>query len=163
MRIVITFLGPRYREGPFVPISSLDRDIESHLADKSVRYTSGRRLVVGALSKGGGPRSAAELHSDLHPRVPLSSLYRSLTVLQDAGVIVPHFSAHGITRYELAEWITGHHHHLVCLECGAVEDIDISPGMEARVRNLVDEMAGLVSFTPVSHTLEIEGRCSRCK
>jgi len=146
-----------------VPTSTLDRDIETHLSERDIRYTRGRRLVVGALSRSEGPLSAAELHRTLGPQVPLSSLYRSLTVLHEAGVVVPHFSAGGIARYELSEWIAGHHHHLVCMECGAVEDLDISTAMETGVRKLVDEMAALADFTPVNHTLEIEGRCSRCQ
>ena len=97
------------------------------------------------------------------PTVPLSSLYRTLAVLEEANIIAPHFGARGLTRYELAEWIMGHHHHFVCLECGAVEDIDIAPGVEQRVDALVAEISELAAFEPTSHVLEIEGRCRRCR
>ena len=141
---------------------SLDRDIEQRLRKTDVRYTRGRRTVVAALAESDGPVSATQLHAVTGDAVPLSSLYRTLTVLEDAGVVVPHFAAKGITRYELAEWITGHHHHVICIECGAVEDIEVPHQFEAQVRRLVDAIGDVVSFTAVSHTLEIEGRCARC-
>ena len=141
---------------------SLDRDVELRLADHDVRYTPGRRAVVAALEASDGPRSAAELHHDIGPQVPLSSLYRSLTVLEEAGVVIPHHGARSLTRYELAEWLAGHHHHLVCVECGAVEDIEIPKAQEAQVRSLVEELSAGASFTPLNHALEIEGRCSKC-
>lgn len=146
-----------------MPTSSLNREVEKRLSDSNVRYTSGRNAVVNALAAAEGPRSAAELHDEIGPDVPLSSLYRSLTVLEAAGIVVPHFGTKGLTRYELAEWLTGHHHHLVCIQCGAVEDIDVPPSQERRVRDLVAEVAGTVNFKPLDHTLEIEGRCSRCQ
>lgn len=146
-----------------MPNTSLDRDVEHHLKSRDIRYTKGRRVVVAALAGADGPRSVAELHADMGAAVPLSSLYRSLAVMEEAGVVVPHFGAKGLTRYELAEWIAGHHHHVICVSCGAVEDIDVPPSHEARVRKLVDEIAAMIDFEPIDHTLEIEGRCSRCR
>jgi len=142
--------------------TSLDRDVERRLRSHDIRYTRGRRTVVAALAASEGPRSAAELNAAIGPGVPLSSLYRSLTVLEEAGVVIPHFGVKGLTRYELAEWITGHHHHLVCVACGTVEDIAIPPQQEARLRSLVDELAGLAAFSQTGHALEIEGRCAGC-
>lgn len=142
--------------------SSLDREVEKCLRDRDIRYTRGRKVVVSALTQSDGPKSAAELHGQIGAAVPLSSLYRSLTILEDAGVVMRHFGARGLTRYELAEWLAGHHHHLVCLDCGAVEDIEIPKAEEAQVRGLVDEVAAMASFTPLNHALEIEGVCVRC-
>ncbi len=141
---------------------SLERQVEQKLRDHNVRYTTGRRAVVTALAGSDGPRSASELHHQIGPKLPLSSLYRSLTILEEAGVVVPHFGARTITRYELAEWLTGHHHHLVCIDCGAVEDVAIPTAHERHVRDLVESIAGDASFTPINHALEIEGRCAAC-
>lgn len=145
-----------------MPSSSIDRDVENQLKDHEARYTKGRRLVVAALAGAEGPRSAAELHAAIGQDVPLSSIYRSLAVLEEAGVTVPHFGTKGLTRYELAEWISGHHHHLICVVCGAVEDIDVPPSHESRVMQAVDAIGALAKFTPINHTLDIEGRCARC-
>ncbi len=141
---------------------STDREIEKRLAAHAARYTRGRRAVVAALARSDGPRSAAELSVDLGPAVPVSSLYRSLTVLEEAGVVVPHFGARGLTRYELAEWLQGHHHHLICIDCGSVEDVEVPASYESQVEDLVVGISATAAFTPRSHALEIEGRCARC-
>ena len=140
----------------------MEREIETHLKQEDVRFTTGRRLVVAALAGSEVPRSAAELHDVIGERVPLSSLYRSLSVLEDAGVLVPHFGLKGVTRYELADWIQGHHHHLVCVDCGSVEDVLLPPEYEQRIQTLVDEIGVHERFAPIDHTLEIEGRCAKC-
>jgi len=141
-------------------VTTVDQRIEERLAARGIRYTRGRRSVVSALASADGPRSAAELASSV--RVPVSSLYRSLGVLEEAGVLAPHNGARGVTRYELAEWLSGHHHHLVCIECGGVEDVDLPRGREAAIRDLVTEIAERSGFVAVDHVLEIEGRCSGC-
>ena len=142
-------------------MSHMHRQVEQRLVDHDVRYTSGRRAVVDALDAADGPRSAAELAPEL-PSVPLSSLYRTLTVLEEADVVVPHLSTKGVARYELAEWLTGHHHHLVCIDCGRVEDIVVSERHEAQVHDIVEAMSARASFTATNHALEIEGMCAQC-
>lgn len=142
--------------------TTLDRQIERKLAESAVRYTKGRRAVIRALAAADGPRSAAELSKTIGEAVPLSSLYRTLAVLEAAGVLSPHYSSPGLTRYELAEWLTGHHHHLVCVYCGQVQDLPASPSLEDRLQEIVSGVASAASFSEVNHALEIEGRCARC-
>lgn len=142
--------------------TQVEKEVESRLAQRGVRFTRGRRAVINALAESGGPLSAAELASRLAPDVPLSSIYRTLAVLEDAGVLTPHLGAKGLTRFELGEWITGHHHHLVCVECGSVDDVPIPQRTEERIRELVGHVAGLAGFDPSDHSLEIEGVCVRC-
>ena len=141
---------------------TLDRQVESRLAETDVRYTKGRRVVIDALAQADGPRSAAELSEVIGDSVPLSSLYRSLAVLEEAGVLAAHFSSPGLTRYELAEWLGGHHHHLVCITCGSVQDLAANGSIERRLQGIVTEIARDASFSEVNHALEIEGRCARC-
>ncbi len=141
---------------------SLHRQIQGRLADRGVRYTRGRQVVVDALFGANGPRSAAELHADLRNAVPLSTLYRTLSTLEEAEIVIPHFASKSLARYELAEWLTGHHHHLVCLECGQVDDVDVPTEYESQVHELVSAISSSVSFEVSNHALEIEGRCARC-
>ena len=118
--------------------------------------------MVQALAEGSGPRSAAELSADIGSSVPVSTLYRTLSTLEDAGVVCPHFVTKDFTRYELAEWLMGHHHHLVCTNCERVEDIDVPEAYEAQVHTLVEDISAGASFTPTNHALEIEGLCKDC-
>lgn len=136
--------------------------VEARLGERGVRLTPGRRAVIAALAEAEGPRSAGELHRVMDREVPLSSLYRSLSVLEDAGVVAPHLGAKGLTRYELAEWLIGHHHHLVCVECGAVEDVEVPEGVESVVEGIIAGIAEAAGFEPAGHVIEIEGRCAGC-
>lgn len=145
-----------------MPVPAIDRQVERRLAEHEVRYTRGRRAVVDALARVDGPKSAAELHASMEPQWPLSSLYRSLSVLEEAGVLAPHFSVKGVTRYELAEWLTGHHHHLLCTSCGEVLDVQTTDRLEDELLRIVDRISASVGFTPTDHELEIEGLCSNC-
>jgi Fe2+ or Zn2+ uptake regulation protein len=142
--------------------TTLDKQVELRLLEHEIRFTRGRRVVVSALAKAPGPLSAAELSDLLGDEVPLSSLYRTLAILEETGVAVHHLAARGPTRYELAEWLTGHHHHLVCVECGSVSDVEMPEKEEESLRRLVSEIARRNDFTPTDHALEIEGRCSEC-
>lgn len=142
--------------------TKLERQIAGRLADGGLRLTAARSAVIRSLAGADGPRSAAELYEHLHRSVPLSSLYRSLAVLEEAGILDPHHGARGLTRYELAEWLTGHHHHLVCVECGTVDDIRLPDTVEAALERLVAEVADSAAFSSQAHSLEIEGRCPRC-
>ena len=144
-----------------MPTTNLDRRVASRLSERDVRYTSGRQIVVKALSEVDGPRSVAELSEIIGDSVPVSSLYRTLAVLEDAGVVAPHFSKN-LARYELAEWLAGHHHHLVCVECGTIDDITMPSALEERVEDIVTEIGSMTSFSANNHALEVEGKCARC-
>ena len=142
--------------------TQMQQDVKARLAQHDVRFTQGRAQVISALANADGPRSAAELHDDLDQSVPLSSLYRSMAVMTDAGVLSPHHRAKGFTRYELAEWLTEHHHHLVCITCGSVDDITLSADLEATLQLLTDHVSTLGAFTATGHALEIDGTCGAC-
>ena len=139
----------------------LERDVEQRLAAHGVRFTRGRRRVIDTVAGADGPRTASEIHSALMT-VPLSSLYRSLGVLTDAGVLALHHGADETTRYELSESLSEHHHHLVCVSCGAISDVAASEEQEATVDRLVEALADTAGFAVTGHRLEIEGRCIRC-
>ncbi|MGH8914297.1 MAG: Fur family transcriptional regulator [Acidimicrobiia bacterium] len=143
-------------------MSIQEKQVEDRLSASGVRYTGGRRQVVAALQRADGPMSAAELYRDLDGEVPGSSVYRTLAVLEEAGVVEPHHGAKGVTRYEIAEWLAGHHHHLVCSNCGAVEDIELPSDMETQLERLVGRVSGMSRFSASGHALEVDGRCSRC-
>lgn len=147
---------------PTSETSELHESVRRRLAEHEVRYTNGRRAVVTTLVKLGGPESAAELHRRLR-RVPLSSLYRSLTVLDEAGVLVKHHDTDGLARFELAEWLTGHHHHVVCIDCGSVADVELSADAEAVLDRLAEEVGREAGYTVSGHNLEVEGVCGSCQ
>lgn len=139
-----------------------DHLVAAQLSSHGLRYTAARRLVAGCLAASAGPLSAADLLSAAAEVVPLSSLYRTLGVLESAGVLAREHGNNGIARYELAEWLTGHHHHLVCTNCGEVQDVVIDAETEMRVGSLIDHIADAVGYVVRGHRIDIEGKCSTC-
>jgi len=134
------------------------------LAVHNVRLTKVRRLVLEALTDTSGPRSAAELDVALAREVPVSSLYRALVSFETADLVAKYRDAEGVARYELAEWVTGvHHHHFVCTECGLTEDVAIPPALEHAITALIDSVAEAGSYAITGHRLELEGVCSTCR
>jgi len=132
---------------------AVDRLVAERLADAGVRYTRARRAIVNALRAAEGPESAAELDRRLRGRVPISSLYRTLSVLEQAGVVSP----------QLAEWLSGHHHHLVCDQCGKVEDAEVDAGRERILEELAGALVDGFDFLATGHSLEVEGLCASCR
>ncbi|MEN8115197.1 MAG: Fur family transcriptional regulator [Actinomycetota bacterium] len=144
-------------------MQQVDSAIEQRLTSAGIRYTNGRRALVATLFGMDGPRSAAEIHADLAGSIPLSSLYRSLTVLTEAGILATHHGPTGVMSFELAEWITGHHHHLVCVSCDAVIDATPDKAQERAMGRLVVAMASAYGFEASDHRFEIEGTCASCR
>lgn len=142
--------------------TTITDQISERLHASDVRLTSGRREVLEALTHSPGPVSATELHAGLDGAVPLSSIYRTLAVLCDAAVATPHHGRGGVTRYELAEPLQRHHHHLVCVECGRIDDVEFASEAEKSVHTVVASVAAEHGFRAIDHAVEIEGVCGRC-
>lgn len=141
----------------------LEQAVEQRLAAEGVRLTQGRRSTVEAVAEMQGPRTAAEIHGRVGSAVPLSSLYRSLSVLTNADVLSAQHGSDGVIRFELAEWFTGHHHHLVCVSCGTVVDVTPTIDQEKTMEQLVEKMAHEAGFDVSGHRFEIEGTCPACR
>ena len=140
----------------------IEAEVSERLRCTGLRLTPGRRRVVAALTDAGGPRTAAEIHAHLRRRIPLSSLYRSLAVLEESGVLASHHGSGPQRKYELAEWLRGHHHHLVCLGCGRIEDVELDDQAERTLHGLAGEVAAGSGYAASGHRLEIEGLCGGC-
>lgn len=141
----------------------LEQAVEQRLSSEGIRLTRGRRATLQAMSDAGGPRTATEIQADLSDAIPLSSLYRSLSVFAAAGVLTAQHDSEGIMRFELAEWLTGHHHHLVCISCGTAVDVVPDTEQEQAIERLIEQMAAASGFAVTGHRFEIEGRCASCQ
>lgn len=133
------------------------------LNDQEARFTPSRRAVVAELTRAEGPITPAGLHQRLAAEIPVSSLYRTLAILDQAGVVERTHDTEGITRFELAEWLNGHHHHIVCVECGEVRDIDVDGEWERTIADLIKQVAGAAGYAASGHRIDIEGKCSKCR
>jgi Fe2+ or Zn2+ uptake regulation protein len=135
--------------------------IRRRLSEHGHRYTRGRRSVVATIQLANGPRTAAEIASECASDIPLSSLYRTLGILDGTQVLRRHYDADGIARYELAEWLTDHH-HVVCVSCGRIDDIALGESQEAIMHDLAAILGQETGFRVLDHVLEVEGVCGAC-
>ncbi len=140
-----------------------EQAVEGLLQTQDVRFTRARRLVVRALAEAAGPQSAGDLHATLRRHLPLSSLYRTLAVLEEARVLAKEHDGGGVGRYELAEWLAGHHHHVVCVSCGEVRDVSVDPQAEKAITRLVAAIAASTGYHATGHRIDIEGTCAACR
>jgi Fe2+ or Zn2+ uptake regulation protein len=124
-------------------------------------YTSGRRELVGLLAAVGRPVTIPEL-LDARPKLTQSSVYRNLAVLEQVGVVQKVVSSDDRARYELAEDLMGHHHHLICVSCGRVDDFVVSPRAERSVQALLEAAIGETGFQAAGHRLDVVGTCAEC-
>ena len=136
---------------------------ESRLRGVGQRYTRNHRAVTEALEQADRPLSLAEL---LHRRRDLvqSSAYRSLGVLESAGVVHRLVSVGDFARFELAQELTEHHHHhRICSACGSVEDFTLPADVETALGKALGRIARRASFAEVSHQLDLIGLCANCR
>jgi Fur family transcriptional regulator, ferric uptake regulator len=135
--------------------------VEVRLRRADLRYTAGRRAIIELLASVGHPVSISDIARQL-PEVPRSSAYRHLVDLQGAGVVRRIAANDEFARFELAEDLTEHHHHLLCTSCGRVIDVTPTPAFERTVAKMVLALADQQGFRPTSHALDVIGHCARC-
>jgi Fur family transcriptional regulator, ferric uptake regulator len=135
--------------------------VEDRLRGIDQRYTAGRRAIISLLTGAGHPVSIGDIARGL-PEMPRSSAYRHLTDLETAGIVRRVTASDEFTRFELAEDLTGHHHHLLCVNCGKVIDVTLPPGFEQDITALIGKLAGAENFQAHSHRLDILGVCADC-
>ena len=146
-----------------------DRGLEPELRDTVAarlrrakqRITANREALVEVLAATTRPLTITEIR-DLRPSLATSSVYRNLVVLEQAGLVHRLVIRDDIARYELAEDLTEHHHHLICASCGSVEDVPAAAGLEQSVRAAAEEIARDTGFHTQHHRVDLVGLCQRC-
>jgi Fur family transcriptional regulator, ferric uptake regulator len=136
-------------------------EINRRLATAGHRSTKGRRQVLAAMENLTAPLSVTELQTKVGPSVPLSSLYRIISDLVEAKVLIKLEFAEGFARFELDEGLADHHHHLVCTECGSVTDLEFVD-LEVTLESTAKSIKRRTGFMVASHRLDFFGLCSAC-
>ncbi len=133
--------------------------VEQALKAKGLKMTRPRRLVAELLLRAGGHLSAEELHDRLRKAgspVALATVYRTLAVLKEGGVLDEHDFGRGRRVYESAAG-RDHHDHLCCLGCGVVLEFH-----DEGIERLQERVVRKFRFTALYHSHKIFGYCERC-
>ncbi|MCW2955804.1 MAG: Fe2+/Zn2+ uptake regulation protein [Thermoleophilia bacterium] len=134
------------------------QDAATLLRDHGLRVTDQRVEVLDALAGAAGDATAQSLHEVLQStgsKVGVATVYRTLAALAESGVIDA--LQHGAsTCYRLCA--PGHHHHLTCERCHAVEELH-----DCDLDDWTRRVARRHGYVGVSHTVELRGTCRTCR
>ena len=125
-----------------------------------VRSTRQRSAVADVLRGQSGFHSAQEYFELLRnrgQRIGLTTVYRTLQALVASGDVDILVGADGEARYRGCGQALGHHHHLVCRQCGRTVEIAAT-----EVEQWASSVAVAHGFTSVDHTVELVGTCQNC-
>ena len=140
---------------------SLHATAAERLVADDQRYTRQRRALVGLLVGIDQPLTIPQL-LERQPGLAQSSAYRNLAVLEKAGVVHRIVTSDEFARYELAEDLTHHHHHLICSACGDVTDFEVSEAVEQELETALAKVARRTGFLVSAHRLDLVGTCPTC-
>ena len=118
------------------------------------RITAPRMAVVAVVASMAGHFTADELAAKVRG-VGRATIFRTLKLLIDEGMVCRVLLEDGNLHYRISP--TAHHHHLVCTNCGAVEDFT-----NCDVAGLIGDLSRRTGFQIDSHWLELYGRCRSC-
>lgn len=141
--------------------ADVDDEVTALLRSADQRYTSRRRRLVEVLQTGDGPLTITQILA-ADSSLAQSSVYRNLTILEEVGAVTRIVTHDEFARYELAEHLTAHHHHLICSVCGDVADFSLNAKAEASLDRELHQAADEVGFVIDAHRLDLLGTCAAC-
>jgi Fur family ferric uptake transcriptional regulator len=142
------------------PDSEPRRRWTEFLAARKLRATLPRRQILETIAQLPGPFDAEALRLRLRGqgrKLSRATIYRTLALLQGAGVLRRVQLVEGFLHYELAR-PNDPRHHLVCRRCGATREV-LDPAMS----RALGEMARVAAFEPDEVSIRIRGLCARCR
>ena len=134
------------------------REASEALREMGYRLTPQRLMILEAVQLGDDHISADEIYARVHERYPhvnISTVYRTLELLKHLGLVVETDLGEGRVKYHYSE--KGHHHHLVCQNCGAVLELE-----ESVLRPLKNTLLRKYGFRADLGHFAIFGHCLRC-
>jgi len=133
--------------------------LQEILREKGYRLTPQRMMVLAAIEASHDHISAEEIHAKArlqYPYINISTVYRTLELLKENGLVTETDLGGGRFLYHPAE--KAHHHHLVCRKCGKVSDIDITVLDKIR-----DQLKARYGFDAELDHIAIFGTCKSCE
>jgi Fur family ferric uptake transcriptional regulator len=127
--------------------------IEQRCIEKGLRMTDQRRVIAHVLSEAADHPDAEELHrraAAVDPNISLATVYRTVKLFEDSGIIERHDFRDGRSRYE--ELPEEHHDHLIDAKSGMVVEF-----RSEEIEKLQVEIARKLGYRLVDHRLELYG------
>ncbi len=167
--ILITMFNIRAGDGPLRPALNTSNgavmrdkiaELNRYIASMGLKNTKQREAVAEAFFATTGHISAEELYRKVskdHPSIGLTTVYRTLKLLTEAGLAKERrFAAEPQGVYE-KEDSDKHHDHLICTRCGKIIEFK-----EPKIEKLQDDVAAKYGFVVEDHKMELYGLCKSC-
>ena len=134
------------------------KNLTEVLSEEGYRLTPQRMMIISAIEDSDHHISAEEIYAQVvarYPNVNISTVYRTLELLKRLNLVTETDMGEGRVRYHPAD--KGHHHHLVCQQCGEIIDLD-----ESLLNPLKEALYKKYGFSAELRHLAILGRCANC-
>ena len=134
--------------------------LTAHIVQKGLRMTRQRRLIAEVLMNEHGHLNIDELHDlvcKIDPNVGHATLYRTVKLLVDCGLVTSAQFGDGSARFESAV-NRAHHDHLICTECACIIEFE-----NEKIEELQVEECKRHNFLMRHHKMEIYGLCINCQ
>lgn len=136
--------------------------LKSNLKEKGYKLTPQRRAIVDMIIRNEGSHLTTEELYDLVrkecPEIGLATVYRTVQLLEELGVICKLDLNDGCSRYEIVHETENHqHHHLICTNCGRVIEVE-GDLLEVLEHNIEEKY----NFRVKNHSVKFYGLCSNC-
>lgn len=135
------------------------RDIETLFLETEIASTAQRRVIAQAIRDNTGHPDAETIYHlarQIDPHLGIATVYRTLKLFAEKGLVDRHDFGDGRARYEVAP--ESHHDHLICVRCGTV--VEFARG---RIEELQEEVAREEGFDLLDHRMELYGLCGECR
>ena len=128
-------------------------DLEALCAERGLRITEQRRVIARVLSEAEDHPDVEQLHrraAAIDPKISIATVYRTVRLFEDAGILDRHDFGDGRSRYEATP--EAHHDHLIDVETGRVVEF-VDPELEALQRQIAEKLG----YRLVDHRMELYG------
>lgn len=128
-------------------------DIEALCAERGLRITDQRRVIARVLSESDDHPDVDKLHeraAEIDPRISIATVYRTVRLFEEAGILDRHDFGDGRARYEASP--EAHHDHMIDVETGRVIEF-VDPELEALQRQVAERLG----YRLVDHRMELYG------
>ena len=128
-------------------------DLEALCAERGLRITEQRRVIARVLSEAEDHPDVEALHARaaaIDPKISIATVYRTVRLFEDAGILDRHDFGDGRARYEASP--EAHHDHLIDVESGKVVEF-VDPELEALQKQIAEKLG----YRLVDHRMELYG------
>ncbi len=153
----LAMAGEKTKESDDQVVKQKEKAFADFIASRGLKTTRQRNTIVSVFFRMRGHVSVEELLREVkkvNPRIGYATVYRTLHLLVESGLVEERRFGDGLARYEGHSEVE-HHDHMICLECGQISEF-FNPHLEALQSKLAEEH----KFRIFRHRLELYGVCA---